>query len=95
MALVLYEDNLFKILKGHDYIVVRKDFPYSFHSHFGKYSGAKRLVNLFYRKLQPEDSYFNVAMQRITTEAEFNAFIPQRDKQYYMNINKGVRRKCR
>ncbi|MCW6094588.1 hypothetical protein LAV60_15560 [Clostridium sporogenes] len=95
MAQMLYEDEEFKILKTKDYIVVRKRKPYSFHSHFHKYSGAKSLIDLFYKKLQPEDEYFNVAMQRITEPKEFQNFTIQKRKQRYYNVNKGIKNKGR
>lgn len=95
MAKELYEDDQFRIVMGHDFVVIRKDYPYEFHSHFHKYAGAITLVKLFYKKLQPADEYFYVAMQRITTENEFNTFSPQKRKQMYYNINKGVRRNRR
>lgn len=93
MATLLLEDSDFTILRGFDYIVVRKDSPYSFHSHFRRYSGALSLIRLFGRKLQPENEYFYVAMQRITTPEEFEKFAPQKkQKQKYYNANKGLRR---
>lgn len=92
MAQELYEDEEFKIVKAHDYIVVRKNHPYEFHSHFQKYAGARSLIRMFYKKVKPTDEYFNTAMQRITTEPEFNSFAQQRKKQMYRNVNKGTRR---
>lgn len=92
MSQLLYEDEHFKIVKAHDYVVIRKNHPYEFHSHFHKYGGARSLIKLFYRKVQPEDDYFHTAMKRITTEVEFNRFSPQRRKQQYYNVNKGRRK---
>ena len=82
---ILFEDKEFKIIKSCDYVVVRKNNDYSFHSHFKRYSGAIGLIKLFYKKIQPNVNYFNIAMQRITTEKEFNSFITIRLKQKYYN----------
>lgn len=68
---VLFEDKIFKIIKSEDYVVIRKDKGYSFHSHFRRYSGAIGLIRLFYKQVKPSMNYFYIAMQRITTEKEF------------------------
>ena len=91
MSRTLWEDSEFKILFAKDYVVVRKNYPYDFHSHFKKFSGARSLVQMYYKKLQPYDDYFNVAMQRITTEEEWSKFTPQKPKQRYFNSNRGRR----
>lgn len=93
MSHEVYSDEDFQIVKRRDYIVIRKNHPYEFHSHFHKYSGARSLIKMFYKRIQPEDEYFNTAMKRVTTEAEFNNFVPQRRKQNYYNVNKGVKRR--
>ncbi|WMU08069.1 hypothetical protein vBCtySFA67_00051 [Clostridium phage vB_CtyS-FA67] len=92
MANLLWEDECFKVVHSRDYVLIRKDFPYEFHSHFKRYSGAKGLVSLFYKKLQPHNQYFAVAMQRVTTEEEYSKFVPQRGKEKYYNVNKGGKR---
>lgn len=71
MASVLFEDKNFKVIHSRDFIVIRKNHEYSFHSHFKKYDGAMGLIHLFYKKVLPTDEYFNTAMKRITTEEEF------------------------
>jgi len=92
MATLLHEDSNFTILRGFDYIVVRKNSPYEFHSHFKRYSGALGLIRLFDKKVQPQDEYFNTAMKRITTEAEFESFGHSNKKPQYHNSTKGRRR---
>ncbi|GAB6153699.1 hypothetical protein JCM17380_24490 [Desulfosporosinus burensis] len=97
-ARLLYEDKEFRLLKSRDYVVVRKDHPYEFHSHFQKYTGAMSLISLFYKRLIPSEEYFRIAMERIITEAEHEDFAEQRVKQMYFNVNKkGVRgnKRCR
>lgn len=93
-AKVLWEDSNFKILHScRDYIVVRKDFPYDFHSHFKRYSGATFLIKLYYKQLQPYHEYFKTAMKRITTAEEWDSFTPQKYKQSYYNPQKGRKKK--
>lgn len=94
-AKLLYEDSEFRLLKSRDYVVVRKDHPYEFHSHFQKYSGAVCLINLFYKRLIPSEEYFRIAMERITTEVELENFAEQRVKQMYFNVNKRGAKKHR
>lgn len=74
MAKVIFEDKEFQVVKGYDFVVVRKDSPYSFHSHFRSLTGARGLIRLFYKKIQPIKEYFNTVMKRITTELEFDSF---------------------
>lgn len=94
MSDLMYEDDNFKIIQSsRDFVVIRKDFPYEFHSHFKRYSGARGLIRLFYKQIIPNEPYFYTAMERITTDAEFDSFYPQKEKQLYRNVNKGVNRK--
>lgn len=93
MAQELWEDDNFRIVLAHDFVVIRKNHPYEFHSHFHKLAGAKMLIRMFYKKLQPSDEYFYTAMQRITTESEFKKFVPEKKKQMYYNVNKGAKRR--
>lgn len=82
---LLFEDKEFKIIKSYDYVLIRKHKAYSFHSHFRSYSGAIGLVKLFYKHVKPNVNYFYIAMQRITTEKEFNHLRPKIQKQKYQN----------
>lgn len=92
-AKILWEDSNFKILHGRDYIVVRKNYPYEFHSHFKSLTGAKVLVELFYKKLRPYHKYFNTAMKRITIEEEWDSFTPQKYKQFCKRKGR-MKKKC-
>ena len=81
MAKTIFEDREFKVVKGYDFVVVRKDSPYSFHSHFKSLTGARGLIRLFYKRVQPFKEYFNTAMKRITTEVEFFSFKAESKRQ--------------
>lgn len=94
-ARLIFEDDIFKLLKGRNYIVVRKNFPYEYHSHFERYNGAMLLMKLFYQKLKPREEYFIGAMLRITTEDERANFGEQKQKQMYFNVNKKGAKKHR
>lgn len=91
MPKVLYEDSNFKILKGRDYILVRKDYPYNYHAHFKEERGAHLVINLFNKQMVPREPYFIESMRRITTEGEFASFTEQRVKPRYRNNNRGRR----
>lgn len=94
-ARLLFEDKQFRLLKGRDYIVVRKDFPYEFHSHFQNRDGAMLLISLFYKRMKPLDDYFIVAMERITTESERGNFGVHKAKPMFFNVNKKGAKKHR
>jgi hypothetical protein len=85
---VLFEDKTFKIIKSEDYVVIRKDKAYSFHSHFRRYSGAMGLIRLFYKQIKPSMNYFYIAMQRITTKKEFKDLKGINENKKYYNKNK-------
>lgn len=85
MANLIFEDDEFKILKGKDFILVRKDKPHHFHSHFEKLDGAKSILNLFYKRIKPQAAYFHEAMRRICTEDEFAMMRNEKIKQRYRN----------
>ena len=80
MAKTIFEDKEFKVVKGYDFVVIRKSKPYSFHSHFKSLTGARSLIRLFYREVQPIKEYFRTAMKRITEEFEFDNFRKEKNK---------------
>lgn len=81
----LYEDSEFVIVKARDYIVIRKDHEYTFHSHFKTLKGAKILIKLFHEGVKPTDPYFITAMERITTDEECSRLREKKKKQRYRN----------
>lgn len=91
----LYEDKEFVIYHtNRDYILIRKNGEYGQHSHFDRFSGAKLLVDLFYKKVLPYNPYFKEAMERICDDREIKKFKEEKIKQRYYNSNgkRGVRR---
>jgi len=84
-AELIYEDNYFKILRGKDFILVRKDKPYKYHAHFKREDGAYLIIKLFNKKLIPYEEYFTEAMRRVTTPEEFEFFREQEIKPKYKN----------
>ena len=84
--MLLYEDKIFKIMRDNrDYILIRKNLPYSHHAHFRKLSGAKLIITLFNKQIIPRRRYFIESMRRITTEDEYLTFRKQKTKQKYYN----------
>lgn len=84
--MLVEEDETFIIKKTRrDYVVIRKEFPYEFHSHFDSYDGCRKIIKLFKDKIIPDSEYFQVAMQRITTDYEYEKFHRKPVKQKYRN----------
>lgn len=84
--MIVYEDKNFKILKRYnDYVLIRKNRPYSFHSHFRNLQGAKIVIGFFNRGMRPNKPYFISSMQRITTVDEYDAFGFRKKKMQYRN----------
>ncbi len=91
----LFEDKEFIIYAtNRDYILIRKEGEYKQHSHFDRFSGAKLLVDLFYKKILPYNPYFKQAMERICFDNELTSFKQEKKKQMYYNSNgkRNVRR---
>lgn len=91
----LFEDKEFVIYHtNRDYILIRKNGGYAQHSHFDRFSGAKLLIDLFYKKVVPYNPYFKEAMERICYENEICKFKEEKVKQKYYNSNgkRGVRK---
>lgn len=83
---MLYEDKEFKIIKTkRDYILIRKNHPRSYHSHFKQLNGARLVAKLFKQRLVPYKEYFIEAMRRVTSDSEFESFGQQKLKPKYKN----------
>lgn len=89
---------MFRITKDErtkTWVVVRDGFPREFHAHFKDKNGCHKLIALFEKGVKPHNPYFREAMQRITTEQEWNSFNDEfkKDKffkkQKYMLQQKG------
>ena len=83
---MLYEDRDFKIIRHRGGVVlIRKNMPYSFHSHFKDFKGAKQVLRFFKRKVIPYSPYFKSSIIRLTTEYERTKFSYERKKPKYVN----------
>lgn len=85
----------FKVLRTtRDYVVVNTSGKYENHSHFDSYAGAITCIDLIKRKKVPHSAYLAKAAYRLTTDEQYRAELERigakrRDRQMYININKG------
>ena len=88
----------YKILQNQrDYIVVNTKGNYENHGHFKKLSTCYVIIRLVQRKTIPRSTYLLEAARRITTDAKYKQTLElkqlkNKQRQYYFNPNKGVRR---
>ena len=88
----------YKILHNErDYIVVNTKGKYENHGHFKKLSTCYVVIRLIQRKTIPKKSFMIEAARRITTDEKYKQVLTIKQKknkqrQYYINSNKGVRR---
>lgn len=84
--MILYEDKEFKIKRNsRDYVLIRKNMPYEYHSHFRRKSGADTVISLFYKNIKPNKKYFETAIRRVTTKEEFHNLRVKKRKLRYRN----------
>ena len=88
----------YRIQKGsRDYIVSNVNGKYENHGHFQKLSTCYTLIRLMQKKIIPRSTYLLEAARRITTDSKYREALTIKQKknkqrQYYFNSNKGVRR---
>jgi hypothetical protein len=98
MSRVVEVINEYKILQDErDYIVVNTNGKYENHGHFKKLSACYTIIRLMQRKIIPRSDYLLEAARRITTDAKYREALTikqqkNKQRQYYFNSNKGVRK---
>jgi hypothetical protein len=92
-AKIFYEDEEWKIIHNRDYVLIRKNKPYEFHSHFRTVQGAYLLLELFNLGYMPNKPYFVQAMLRVCTDEEFIRLKEEPKKQKYRNCRTRYKRR--
>ncbi len=98
MSKVVEVIDEFTILEGKDdYIVKNNKGKYENHGHFKKVDTCYTIIRLMQKKTIPRSTYLLEAAKRITTDAKYKQTLELKQKknkqrQYYFNSNKGVRR---
>ena len=88
----------YKILQtSKDYIVVNTNGKYENHGHFKKLSTCYVIIRLIKRKTIPNKPFMLEAARRITIDEKYKEVLTNKQKknkqrQYYFNPNKGVRK---
>lgn len=88
----------YKILQNQrDYIVVNTEGNYENHGHFKKLSTCYVIIRLMKRKTIPNKPFMLEAARRITIDEKYKEVLTNKQKknkqrQYYFNPNKGVRK---
>jgi len=90
-------DKLKIINCGGYYTIVNLNGVYDNHCHIKKYKTAKMLVNLIMNKRVPKSKYLRESAMRVTIDKKYIEKIEikeekDRNRQHYINVNKGVRR---
>ncbi len=98
MSRVVGVINEYKILQNErDYIVVNTNGKYENHGHFKKLSTCYVIIRLLQRKIIPNKPFMLEAARRITINEKYKEVLTNKQKknkqrQYYFNPNKGVRK---
>jgi hypothetical protein len=89
----------FTILEGKDdYIVKNNKGKHENHGHFKKLSTCYVIIRLLQRKTIPNKPFMIEAARRMTTDSAYREALTIKQKknkqrQYYFNSNKGVRKR--
>lgn len=78
-------------------MLINKKGKYKNHGHFRKFNTCLKMIQIMNKKLVPKSSYLRNSALRISTDEKYKEKIEikiEKDKQkkYYVNINKGVKR---
>ena len=98
MGQTLFQNDKYKIRQnGRGYVLINLKGDYENHGHFKKKDTCFLMIKLIDRKIIPERPYLKEAALRISCDEKYKAEIEneiakQRNKQYYININKGVKK---
>lgn len=90
-------DKLNIIDCGNYFTIININGEYDNHCHIKKYKTANMLVNLILNKRVPKSKYLRESAKRVTLDERYKQDIDikiekDRDRIYYFNPNKGVRR---
>lgn len=95
----LYCDSNYKVIKSDgSYVLINRKGSYENHGHFKKYSTCLKLIQIMKKNTVPFSHYLRTSALRISTDKKYIEKIQvkiEKDKQkeHYININKGVQRK--
>jgi hypothetical protein len=91
--MVIYQDKDFKIINTcRNYVLVNKRGTKENHGHFKKPDTCHLMIKLIRKMEVPKSKYLQDAALRISINEDYkNKIFKKRDKQHYVNINKGTR----
>ena len=91
MCKVLEVKGRFNILQtSKDYVVVNTEIEYKNHAHFKCRKDIHKLIDLINKGIKPNSHYMQIAAQRLLGD-EYDD-LREKKKEYYININKGMRK---
>lgn len=99
MCRVIDQVGDYKILEAsRDYLVVNTKGKHENHGHFKKLKTCYLIIKLIQTQQVPKSKYLREAAIRISTDIDYINKVKRkiekdRDKQYYVNPQKGVRKK--
>lgn len=90
---IIYQDDDYKIIAtGREYVLRNRRGKYKHHGHFRKLSTCYLMIKLIRKMEVPKSKYLQDAALRISINEDYkNKIFKKRDKQHYVNINKGTR----
>lgn len=83
--------HVFKVIKtSRDYVIIRDGGTYDQHGHIRNRRTVNQLIRYIELGKLPTSRYLRECARRLLTDEEYNNLQDKR-KDYYINVNKGVR----
>lgn len=99
MAKIVYVKDEYVIRETNDgYILINTRGEYENHGHIKKLNTAKSIIWLMKKKTVPRSDYLRGTVLRVSLDRDYkqkvlNKIQKDKEKGFYININKGIKRK--
>ena len=91
--MMIYNDGEFKIIESYGcYVLSNLKGEHENHGHFKKADTCHLMIKLIRKMEVPKSKYLQDAALRISINEDYkNKILKKRDKQHFINVNKGAR----
>ena len=96
--MLIYKDGPYQVKKSkRDYILINTKGSYENHGHLKRFKTCKKVISLLKREIVPQSKYLRGTVLRVSTNEKYIEKVKikiekDKQKQYYFNSQKGVRK---
>lgn len=100
MGKLLHRHNQYIVIEEENnrgVVLINTEGKYRNHGHLKTLKTAKMMINLIERQIVPDSNYLRGTALRVSLDEDYKDKILRRierdrDKQYYINVNKGIKK---